>query len=255
MSSSLDLTAGMTIEAWVFPTVTPSNWRTVDEIRLYNRALTPAKIQTDMNTPRGAVNPRRLGRRVVIPGWLVWCWLIVALPTFPALAAPPGTVEPIKTAPEVLLTTVTGNEFRLSQQRGKVVVVTFGFTLCPDVCGMTLAKLSQVRARLKMADDVLVVFITLDPERDTPALLRVYTRRFDPTFVGLTGTPRAVALARNAYGVLASRRAVPSPLGYLLDHSTFVFVVDRAGNLRLMFPAGAPVEELAQGIKAILADR
>jgi protein SCO1/2 len=191
--------------------------------------------------------------RVVRPGWLLLCGLTLVVASMPALALPPGTVDPIKPAPDLALTTTEGTEFRLSQQRGKVVVLTFGFTLCPDVCPTTLTKLAQVRAQLgAAAGDVRVVFVTLDPERDSADRLREYARRFDPTFVGLTGTPRAVAQARDAYGVIAAQRTVPHPLGYLVDHSTFVFVVDRAGQLRLMFHGGATVEDMRQGIGGIL---
>ena len=95
------------------------------------------------------------------------------------------------------------------------------------------------------------MFVTLDPERDTTARVRTYTRGLDPTFVGLTGT-KAVAQVLDAYGVVAGRRAAPGIPGYLVDHSTFVFVVDRAGQLRFRFPAGASVEEMIQGIATLL---
>lgn len=185
--------------------------------------------------------------------WLLSCCVSLAVPMVQALAFPPGMVEPLRTAPEVALTTAEGVEFRLSQHRGEIVMIVFGYTLCPDVCPMTLARLSQLRARLgRAAEGVRVVFVTLDPERDTAARVRAYTRGFDPTFVGLTGTPKALAQVRDAYGVAAGRRAAPGIPGYLVDHSTFVFVVDQAGQLRFMFPAGASVEEMIQGVATLL---
>jgi len=140
-----------------------------------------------------------------------------------------------------------------SRQAVEAVVLVFGYTRCPDVCPMTLGRLVQLRTRLgKAAERVRVVFVTLDPERDTAARLLAYTRWFDPTFVGLTGTPKAVARVRDAYGVVAGRRAAPGTAEYLVDHSTFVFVVDPAGQLRFMFPGGVSVEEMIQGIAPLL---
>jgi protein SCO1/2 len=116
-----------------------------------------------------------------------------------------------------------------------------------------LAKLAQLRARLgSAAPEIHVVFVTLDPDRDTPARLRDYVRGFDATFVGLTGTPRALAGTRDAYGVVVARRQPPGASTYLLDHSAFAFVVDRAGQLRLMLPAGMSVEDMAQGLATLL---
>ena len=176
----------------------------------------------------------------------------VAVPMVQAPAFPTGMVEPLRTAPEVTLTTASGREFRLSHHRGEIVAIVFGYTLCPDVCPMTLARLAKVRTRLgRDANAVRVVFVTLDPMRDTTSRLSAYVRTFDPTFVALTGTPRALAQVRDAYGVLAGTNGSPGA-GYRVDHSSFVFVVDRAGRLRFMFPAGTSVEDIMQGITALL---
>jgi len=164
-------------------------------------------------------------------------------------------VDPVRNAPEILLTTTDGAEFRLSQHRGKVVVIVFGYTLCPDVCPVTLARLAQIRTRLATAAERLrVVFVTLDPERDTTARVHAYVRAFDPAFIGLTGPPKALAQVRDAYGVVAGRRGAAGT-GYLVDHSTFVFVVDRTGQLRFMFPAGASAEDMVQVIAAVGLER
>ena len=151
------------------------------------------------------------------------------------------------------LTTTEGAEFRLSQHRGEIVVIFFGYTHCPDVCPLTLARLSQVRARLgPAAARVRGVFVTLDAERDTAGRVQAYTRAFDPTFVALTGSLRALAQVRDAYGVIAGRRAAVGSADYLVDHSAFVFVVDRAGQLRFMFTDGTSVDEMTQGIATLL---
>jgi len=185
-------------------------------------------------------------------GGLVGCGVSVAVPMVQALALPSGMVEPLRTAPDVALTTASGREFRLSHHRGEVVAIVFGYTLCPDVCPMTLAGLAEVRTRLgRDADAVRVVFVTLDPERDTTSRVSAYVGAFDPTFVALTGTPRALAQVRDAYGVRASRNGPPGA-GYRVDHSSFVFVVDRAGRMRFMFPAGISVEDMLDGITALI---
>lgn len=185
--------------------------------------------------------------------WWFALALVLALPVAQARALPPGTVEPLRNAPEVALTTSEGAEFRLSRHRGEIVVIVFGYTHCPDVCPMTLATLAQLRTRLgPAAAAVRVAFVTLDPGRDTSERVRAYTRAFDPTFVSLTGTPRALAQVRDAYGVVAGRRTAPVTAEYLVDHSTFVFVIDRAGQLRFMFTAGASVEQMMNGIATLL---
>lgn len=185
-------------------------------------------------------------------GGLVGCGVSVAVPMVQALARPSGMVEPLRTAPDVTLTTASGREFRLSHHRGQIVAIVFGYTRCPDTCPVTLAGLAQVRARLgRDADAVRVVFVTLDPERDRASRVSAYVQTFDPTFVALTGTPRALAQVRDAYGVLASRNGSPGA-GYRVDHSSFVFVVDRAGRMRFMFPAGISVEDMLDGITALI---
>ena len=190
---------------------------------------------------------RRRGR-----WWLAWGFVTLAMATAQALAAPRGMIDPVRRAPEIPLTTTEGEEFRLSGHRGEVVVIVFGYTLCPDVCPVTLARLAQLRTRLAAdADRLRVVFVTLDPERDTTDRVRAYLRGFDPAFVGLTGTATELAHVRDAYGVVVGRRGAAGP-GYLVDHSTLVFVVDQAGQLRFMFPAGASVEEMRQAIAAAI---
>jgi protein SCO1/2 len=120
-----------------------------------------------------------------------------------------GVLEPPHPAPDFALMAPDGSTFRLSRHRGDVVLLSFGYTFCPDVCPTTLAELAQVRARLgAAASRVRVVFITVDPDRDTSERLRAYTRAFDPTFVGLTGTAERLAEVRRGYGVVAEKRVV-----------------------------------------------
>ena len=161
---------------------------------------------------------------------------------------------PPSAAMDFTLQAADGSEFKLSQQRGKVVLLSFGYTFCPDVCPTTLVELSQVRALLgDAAKRVRVAFITLDPERDTPERLGIYTKAFDPTFIGLTGSAEQLAYVRTMYGVMAEKEAVASTAaGYLIAHSAYTYVIDPSGQLRLLFPFGLSIEEMADDIKQLL---
>lgn len=161
-----------------------------------------------------------------------------------------GVLEPPRPAPDFTLRTAEGREFRLSQHRGAVVLLTFGYTACPDVCPMTLAEFAQIKARLGAPRrNVVFVFVTVDPERDTPDRIRAYTRAFDATFIGLTGSAERLAQVWRAYGVTARKRMVGgSAAAYFVDHSAFVYVIDAEGHLRLMFPFGTPVEDMTHDV-------
>jgi protein SCO1/2 len=165
-----------------------------------------------------------------------------------------GVLEPAHSAPDFTLPGSDGSTFRLRDQRGRVVVLFFGYTFCPDVCPLTLSELVQVRRQLgDRATRVRIVFITVDPERDTVARLREYVGAFDRSVLGLTGDPAALARVRRAYGAVAERRTVPgTQAAYLIDHSAFVYVVDREGRLRLMFPFGTSIDDMAHDLRLLL---
>jgi protein SCO1/2 len=115
-------------------------------------------------------------------------------------------------------------------------------------------ELSQVRVRLgDAAKRVQVAFITLDPERDTPERLNTYTKAFDQTFIGLTGNAEQLAQVRQMYGVIAEKEVVAgTSAAYLIAHSAYVYVIDPGGRLRLLFPFGLSIEEMADDIKQLL---
>ena len=166
-----------------------------------------------------------------------------------------GAFEPPRPAPEFALPSAVGDEFRLSRRRGKVIALAFGYTNCVDVCPTVLAELAQMRARLgDGAKHVQVVYITVDPERDTSARLRAYTEQFDRTIVGLTGSRELLAAIWKAYGVSVTRREVPGGKAqYLVHHSSSVFLIDRAGRLRVMAPFGTPLDDLVHDVRTLLA--
>jgi protein SCO1/2 len=165
-----------------------------------------------------------------------------------------GVVDPPRPAPELGLTAPDGTEFRLSQHRGEVVVVSFGYTFCPDVCPTTLAQLAKVRARLGPRSNRLrVVFVTIDPDRDRPARLRSFTQTFDRSFVGLTGSPARLARVRKDYGVIAEKRVVTgTSAAYLMDHSVLMYVIDPGGRLRLEFHPAMSIDDMVHDIEILL---
>jgi protein SCO1/2 len=168
-----------------------------------------------------------------------------------------GAFEPPRPAPDFALPATDGNEFRLSRARGKVIALTFGYTNCPDVCPTVLAELAQVRARLGgNAQRVQVVYVSVDPERDTAARLRAYTQIFDKTFLGLTGSVDQLGPVWKAYGISTARRDIPGsgPDAYSVHHSASVYLIDTVGRLRVMAPFGTPVDDMVHDVRALLAE-
>jgi len=168
-----------------------------------------------------------------------------------------GAFEPPRPAPDFTLPAASGAEFRLSRHLGKVVVLTFGYSSCPDVCPTVLAELAQVRERLgAAASRVQVVYVSVDPERDTPARLRGFTEQFDRTFLGLTASMDQLAPVWKAYGVSVARRELPGskPPAYLVHHSASVFLIDGAGRLRVMAPFGTPSDDVLHDIRLLLEE-
>ena len=164
-----------------------------------------------------------------------------------------GAFDPPAAAPELGLVASNGGTLSLAGYRGRVVLIAFGFTACPEVCPTTLAVLAQARKRLgPQGKDVQVVFVTVDPERDDVERIRAYLRAFDPGFVGGTGTPAQLAAVRGRYGVIARRQAVGD--SYTVGHSSSVYLVDRKGLLRGMMPYGSPADDFVHDIRVLLAE-
>jgi len=185
--------------------------------------------------------------------------LLAALP-LPALAAAPsaarlkaGVFEPAQPAPEIALKGSDGSELKLARFKGKFVLLVFGFTNCPEVCPTTLATLTQARKELGAdASDVQVVFLTVDPERDDLARLRTYLAAFDSSFVGGTDTPERLAAVQKRYGVVATKVPMPGG-GYAVNHTSSVYLIDRAGRLRAMMPYGHEAKDFVHDLKLLLA--
>jgi protein SCO1/2 len=170
----------------------------------------------------------------------------------PAEAMRAGTYDPPHAAPAFALAGSDGSEVTLTRYRGKVVLLTFGFTYCAAVCPTTLATLAQARGSLgEDADSVQVIFVTVDPERDDAAHMREYLAAFDRSFVGATGDPQALAAVREAYGVTAVREGTGPD--YAMAHTSSIFLIDRAGTLRAVMPFGHDAADFAHDVEILLA--
>jgi len=148
-----------------------------------------------------------------------------------------------------------GQPRTLADYAGKVVVVFFGFTQCPDVCPTSLAELAQTMQALgEAAQDVQVLMVTVDPERDTTEALRQYVTAFDPRFVGLTGTPEQIRQAAESFKVFYAKVSRADG-DYSMDHSAAFFLLDRQGDSRVLTHANAGSAALAHDLKLLLALR
>ncbi|MCE2945974.1 MAG: SCO family protein [bacterium] len=151
------------------------------------------------------------------------------------------------------LTDFNGDRRTLADYKGKVVALFFGFTQCPDACPTALAKLAEVSKGLGAdAARLQVVFITVDPERDTAELLRNYVPAFHPAFTGLRGSPEQIAAVAKAYKAYYSKVAGKTPESYTIDHSTFTYLYDPEGRLRLMARHEITVAQLAADVRQLM---
>ena len=141
----------------------------------------------------------------------------------------------------------------LSDFRGKLVLIYFGYTFCPDVCPATLGQVNQAIKKLgNKAEDIQLIMISLDPERDTPAKLEEYVAHFNPTFLGITGTQEQVDTVASLYGIFYEKKEGSAASGYLIDHTATLMVIDREGYLKLVFPFGVTADEIADDLKYML---
>jgi len=165
-----------------------------------------------------------------------------------------GTLfDPALPAPEIELTWGDGSDFRLSEARGQIVLLYFGYTFCPDVCPTTLSDLRRVVEDLgEDAARVQVIFVTVDPERDTLEKVREYVSFFNPNFIGLGGSMEELGKVWNAYGIYRETTEFPnSASGYLVNHTARVYLIDQDGNLRLSYSYGTPPEDILHDIKIL----
>jgi protein SCO1/2 len=147
----------------------------------------------------------------------------------------------------------TGRMRTLEDFKGKVTVIFFGYTQCPDVCPTTLAELAQAKKSLGVRGDrVQGVFVTIDPERDTPEILRDYVATFDPGFIALRGTAEQTAAAAKEFKVFYAKVPGKSPGSYTMDHTAASYVLDADGRLRLFVRYDSGAAALAADLSALL---
>lgn len=215
------------------------------------------------NVERRAQNviQRRSGRGLRPAG--VWRWFVAVLLALLVGSCSRGyqfhgtLYNPPQPAPAIPGINWDSQPFDLAELQGKVVLVFFGYTYCPDACPLTLAELRQLRSDLgEQAQDVAVVFVSTDPQRDTPGRLGQYVKLFDPSFYGVHVTATDLPAVKQAYGVFSEQNtavAASSPDGYLIDHSGYIYVIDKRGDLRMAFGYSLPKDGLLADVRYLLA--
>ncbi len=154
------------------------------------------------------------------------------------------------------LTDQDGRARSLADFKGKVVVVFFGYTQCPDVCPTTMAEVAEVKRALGPdGERVQGVFVTVDPERDTAALLKAYLGSFDPSFVGLRGSEEQTRAAAKEFKVFYAKVPGKTPDTYTMDHTAASFIFDTQGRVRVYARYGAGAQPLVDDIKLLLAEK
>lgn len=188
-------------------------------------------------------------------------WIICGLSVLLGLAACTETAEKFNNtdltgldyAKDFALTDQNGQARRLADFKGKVVVIFFGYTQCPDVCPTTMAEMAGVMKQLdKSADQVQVLFVTLDPERDTQALLAAYVPNFDARFLGLYGDQAATAKVASDFKVFYQKVPGKSAASYTIDHTAGSYVFDREGRIRLFLRHGQGAAPIVHDLKILL---
>ena len=193
-------------------------------------------------------------------GWLA---AVCALAVFTLAGCQPAPQPPAFQATDITgaafardfrLTDHNGQVRTLADFKGKAVAVFFGYIHCPDVCPTTLADFAAALQQLgPQADQVQVIFVTVDPERDTPDLLKQFVPAFNPGFLGMVADAETLQQLAKEYKVVYQKTSVKAADDYLTDHSAGTYIYDQQGNLRLLMPYGSSPDAIAQDLKALLA--
>ena len=178
-------------------------------------------------------------------------WYLI-LPRFRPHIFGGAVIQSNQKAPRMELVSADG-PIKMTDFEGKVVVVYFGYTFCPDVCPATLNKLAQSVEMLgDRADDVQVIMVSVDPDRDTPENLKTYVTHFHPDFIGVTGDESTVNRVATLYGVFYEKADGAEESAYTIDHTSTVILVDRDGYLKLVLPFEGSAEQIAADIEYFL---
>ncbi|OGO27480.1 MAG: hypothetical protein A2Z16_17220 [Chloroflexi bacterium RBG_16_54_18] len=164
-------------------------------------------------------------------------------------------IDPPARAEDFELTDQSNQAFRLSEQKGKVVLIFFGYTNCPDVCPITLNEFKDIKELLgEKASQVEFVMVTVDPDRDTADRLRRFLEQIDPEFSGLTGNLSVLESVWKSFGVFRERQEVEGSLEYLVDHTARIYVIDTNGDWRLNYPFGMEASKIVQDLLHLLRE-
>jgi len=163
-------------------------------------------------------------------------------------------ISEVDYARDIQLPDHNGQQRSLKDFKGKVVVVFFGYTQCPDVCPTSMQEMAEVKRMLgKDGDRLQSIFVTVDPERDTAEMLKAYMGNFDPSFLALRGTPEQTAAVAKDFKIYYKKVDGKTPTSYTMDHSAASYVYDTKGNLRLYTRYGSGAQVLASDIRLLLA--
>lgn len=199
-----------------------------------------------------------MDRKLLSVGAGILLFVAVGILLSVVFAKPPsfrGTLyaEPFPPAAEINLQKADGTRFKLSEQKGKVTLLFFGYTSCPDFCPTTLAEMKQVLDGLgDEAEKVQVVFVTVDPEKDTPQRMQEYVSRFHPSIIGLSGTPEELQKIWTDYSIFRAETNVETALGKIIDHTVRLYLIDLDGNLRLSYAYGTPYQDVLHDVKLLI---
>jgi protein SCO1 len=165
-------------------------------------------------------------------------------------------VEPPQTLQDFTLTNQDGEPFSLSDMKGEMVLMLFGYTHCPDVCPLTMLNYKKIKELLgEQADQITFVFISVDGERDTPEVMKDYLGRFDPTFIGLTGDEETLLRMGGDYDLRFAKSVDPSGSteNYLVEHNSTTYLIDKDGKLVALYLYGTEADVIVEDIQARLA--
>jgi protein SCO1 len=188
--------------------------------------------------------------------WMILCVALLAAgcSTAPKLDLRGAVFDPPRPLDDFTLTSTDGGSFTLSDHRGEVILIYFGYRACPDFCPTTFAELKRVYTDLNQpADKLKIVFITVDPERDTLESLAMYTDAFDEDFIGLRGEGDILTQVTDQFDVVAEKRQVgDSALSYLIDHTASIFLIDTEGRLKLQYLYGTDYRDIVHDLRILL---
>ena len=174
-------------------------------------------------------------------------------PEIPTAGTP---VDPPRVLRDFTLTDLEGQPMRLSDLRGRLALLFFGYTSCPDVCPTTLVDFAQVKRLLgEQSSQVAFVFISVDGTRDTPAVLKRYVKHFDKDFIGMTGPEDDVRRIGADYGLYFERQPLPgSQAGYSVDHTAVAYLVDREGRMIMLYAYSTPASVISADLRKLLSE-